>query len=157
MKGSPIISTLLAAIIMVSIYLIMHTRLASNNSSEPDHTSRSKTKLEDRKGESMVSAYIEVHFSTPPASFTIYHPVSNQKIVEINDHSDNEWSDEILIPEGDSIELNVVAKWKDSDDDRQHFVQLILSPNGKDDASTTLRSMTDIDTTATFTWASSNF
>ena len=143
MKGSPIISTLLACFIMLLLYLAMQMGLKQNPTTSVEPTEVIPTQT--------TTVFAEIYFSTPPVSFRLSQPTTGKVILsEINDGS-TEWSGEIQVPLPlDDLELNAAATWKTHPGIQ--FMQIVLSPLDRDSSSATLRSETDIDTTAHFHW-----
>ncbi len=148
--------------VMASIYASMHFLLqaprtatvkeASFSDAETLHSASGIKSLDEEK--QTEQAFLEVQFSTPPSSFSIKHPISNTILVSLDHLNEIEWSDAVSIPQDSPLELHVTATWVKGKDlgEIQHFIQLTLSPDGKDDSQTTLRSTGDIDAIATFYW-----
>ncbi len=151
MKGSPIISTILACIIMLGIYLCMQTFLRSDV-----QIVESKNSVNTKKHPSAavyILHYIEIQTSTPPSSILITHPITGEELLKITDLTETEWTGEIDIPltdEENQIEFNVSAQWDKTPEGTQNFIYIQLSSRLSSDTSTVLRGPQDIDTTATF-------
>ncbi len=153
MKGSPILSTITATLLMAGSYLWLHLTLYSSPSivDPPQAPSRyNGIAQETLLPENMINCYIEAHFSTPPSKFIIKHPVSGKIIVSETNLTGNEWSGEIKIARDKTAELNVYTLWDLTSSNRQNFLQLVLFPDQMEDSSVTLRSHAEIDSTATF-------
>ena len=151
MKGSPILSTLTAIVIMLGSYFAISSLLNSHISPS---TNPNKTSINNNTTSELSSAFLEMHFSTPPASLVISDPITNHVIAKLSNLTDHEWNGEIMLPNKPApsqLELSVKAAW-DKSSAQQHFIQIIVSPDQADDAAVTLRSMDHIDTTATFNW-----
>ncbi len=151
MKGSPILSTITATLLMAGAYLWLHLSLYSS----PSHVNQgngdaNEDDQESNLSENMIAYYIEAHFSTPPSKFVLTHPVSGKVIVNESTLTDNEWSGEIMLSKEETVELNIRVLWKENSSDLQNFIQLILSPDQMEDSSVTLRNDGEIDSTATF-------
>jgi len=140
---------------MAGAYLWLHFTLHAStaNTDQAHHTSSDLSLQNGAEAENTITCYIEAHFSTPPKSLKISDPISGKVITRISDLTDNEWSDEINLTIGQSVELNVQATWAEDDvvdSTQQNFIQLVLSPDQMEDSTMTLRNAGDIDTTATF-------
>lgn len=144
MKGSPIISTLIATVIMLGLYALMQVGLRQ----KPVSTNLIEV---DPPPSNMVRVFAEIYFATPPESFSITHPTTGEILINKKNLDSTEWSGDLLVPAPlDDLEINVSATWKSHPG--MQFMQITLSPNDRDPASATLRSESDIDTTATFHW-----
>ncbi len=153
MKGSPIISTIVACLIMLGIYLCMHTFLRPQQQIADSKIPAAPQNHHSREAE--ILYFIEIQSSTPPSSILITHPITGEVILKISDLTETEWTGEILLPlleEGSQIELNVNAQWQDTPEDTQNFIHIVLSTPDDSDTSSVLRSPGNIDTTATFTF-----
>lgn len=153
MKGSPILSTITATLIMAAAYLWLHLTLYSSSpitdiaqTTSANHETNQATLISQNR----LACYIEAHFSTPPKKFIISHPISGKTIISKTNLTDNEWSGEITIHKAETADLNVYATWEPDSTNKQNFLQLVLSPNQMEDSSVTLRNNAEIDTTATF-------
>lgn len=157
MKGSPILSTITATLLMAGAYLWLNLSLTSEVVAEDNIPNTKGSVIRSTGGalspEDTISCYIEAHFSSPPTKFTISDAVSGRAIATVSNLSDNEWSDEITLLKGESIELMVQATWQNdsNNSNKQNFIQLILSPDQMADSEVTLRNTGEIDTTAFFT------
>jgi len=153
MKGSPILSTITATLLMAGAYLWLHLTLYSKTSTanhtmpQPYVDGELHPKALDNNS---VSCYIEAHFSSPPSSFSLSDPLSGNLLVSETYLEDIEWSGEIILPKGDSAAINIHAVWEEDTAGKQHFIQLILSPDQMEDSTVTLRNDGEIDTTASF-------
>jgi len=157
MKGSPLLSTLTAILLMAGAYILLdlnikpYTKQAEPTTNQENTPNSSHSQAQDL---AMIPTYIEAHFSSPPQHFKIQAPLTGQVIAHASNLTENEWSGEIKIAPGDAAELNIRAIWKPNETQQktQHFIQIILSPDQMDDTTVTLRSShsNEIDTTASF-------
>ncbi len=149
MKGSPILATALACLIMLGMYLGMRMAF-SQGSSSPDNVIVSEpSALGD------VTVYGEIYFSHEPKSFSITHPASEKVILDVSDPGASDWSCELKIPveklTSSEIEFLVKVEWK-SPEDGYHFMQLILSPDDSEAQECTLRAEGEIADIMKFDW-----
>lgn len=153
MKGSPIIATALACLIMLGMYVGM--RVAFSNDDEPPSSVETLTPAQTPSGQT--SAYVEIYFSSLPKSFSLTHPATGQVLIKIDNLESPEWSGDILIPvtekklTSEEIEIQGTAEWRLSEVGYQ-FMQVIISPDDLDSQSQTLRAESDILDVMTFQW-----
>ena len=153
MKGSPLLSTIIALLLMAGAYLWLDFSLKTSESVTPIVKSNNELSSPSPMTNEIIPSYIEAHFSTQPTSFKITDPLSGKVISNISNLTGNEWTGEIDIPIGTTAELRVQATWKQTTANstaQQNFIQLILSPDQMDDSTVTLRNSGEIDTTAIF-------
>ena len=153
MKGSPILATALACLIMLGMYAGM--RVAFSQNARPTTAPQvSETTISgDTSGE--VTVYAEIYFSNQPKNFSLSHPDSGKLLLSVTDPDSTEWSGEITIPvenlTSGEIEFLGTVEWADSEDGH-HFMQVIISPTDLDTQSSTLRAEGDIADIMQFHW-----
>ena len=149
MKGSPILATALACIIMLSMYVGMRLVFSQDGTSDKSIITGN---FHDQEIKSL-SAYADIYFSIKPQSIRISHPASGKKLLDLADLEDFEWSGEMQLPISSTEELELLCEvdWASSTNGYQ-FIQLILSPDGHEDQSQTLRSEGNIADIMNFHW-----
>lgn len=149
MKGSPILATVLACLIMLGMYVGM--RVAFSKDDHPtDELQVSKPILH---GE--ISVHTEIYFSHQPKNFSISHPATGKKLLSVTDPDSAEWSGEITIPveklTSGEIEFMGNVEWAE-EKDGYHFMQVIISPTDLNTKASTLRAEGDIADIMKFHW-----
>jgi len=152
MKGSPILATALACIIMLSMYVGMRLVFSQDRTSNKSTSSPITGNSHDQEIKSL-RAYADIYFSIKPQSIRISHPASGKKLLDLADLEDFEWSGEIQLPISSTEELELLCEvdWASATNGYQ-FIQLILSPDGHEDQSQTLRSEANIADIMNFHW-----
>jgi len=150
MKGSPILSTIIAIFLMAVAYTYLEF---SRRPPSKVAVNQSPSSSDQDPDSPRTQAYLEAHFSSPPVSFSVIDPLDSKVIASETSLSDIEWSSQISIQSSsDSVDLIIQAEWDSAlPDDHQHFIQLILSPDQLADSSITLRNDSNVDDIATFT------
>lgn len=144
MKGSPVITTIISCIIMLGMYLCMHFMMGKPAPTEPTEVKEPLVRRDSQV------AYADIAFSSPPKQFTITNPLTDEVILKLDDVTDLEWSGDLNIPKDtESLELRVDATWEKHSG--HQFIYIVLSTD-EQDATSTLKSTTNIQDTATFHW-----
>ena len=151
MKGSPILATALACIIMLSMYVGMRSIFSQDKALITN--SASVTKTDPAKELQTDTAYADLYFSAKPKSLSIHHPATNTLLLSLTDIEDFEWSGNIILPKDLTKELELLCKieWVNPTEGYQ-FIQLTLSPNNLGDQTQTLKSEGDIEDIMNFHW-----
>ena len=155
MKGSPILATALACLIMLGMYVGMRVTFANENQPSPAPANE----VSDHVTTKQVSAYVEIYFSVTPKSFSLTHPATGNTLIKVDDINPTEfgaeWSGDVTIPvaslTGTEIEIQGTAEWN-SPPEHYQFMQVIISPDDLDAQSRTLRSEFDINDIMKFHW-----
>ena len=149
MKGSPILATALACLIMLGMYVGM--RVAFSEDDAPIVEPR----ITDVVSSDQLSVYVEIYFSSQPKNFTLTHPATGKVLLKVESIDSAEWSGDIFIPveklTSAEIEIQCKAEWQSSDDN-YHFMQVIISPDELDPQTRTLRAESDITDIIHFHW-----
>lgn len=155
MKGSPILATALACLIMLSMYVGM--RVAFSDDSDDSNTVG--IAAPDQAPSGQVSVYVEVYFSSLPKSFSLTHPATGKVLIKVDKLVSPEWSGDVVLPisgtgeklTSEEIEILGNAEWRLPEAGYQ-FMQVIISPDELDTQSRTLRAESDINDVMTFQW-----
>jgi hypothetical protein len=149
MKGSPILATALACLIMLGMYVGMRVAFAE------DDTPIVEPEVSDVVSSAQVSVYVEIYFSSQPNSFSLIHPATGKVWVKVENIDDVEWSGDGFIPveklTSGELEIQCRAKWE-SRSAGYHFMQVIISPDELDPQTMTLRAADDIADIMNFHW-----
>ena len=153
MKGSPILATAFACLIMLSMYVGM--RVAFSGDDKPTNPAETVAPAQIPSGQT--SVYVEIYFSSLPQNFSLNHPATGKVLLKV-DHLENpEWSGDIILPfsveklTSEEIEIQGDAEWKTPRESYQ-FMQVIISPDDLDPQSQTLRAESNIADIMTFQW-----
>ena len=155
MKGSPILATALACLIMFSMYVGM--RLVFSQDDATNNKAKDLIANSQQFPISTTTAYADLYFSAQPETVIIQYPSTNTTLLKLTDLEEYEWSGEIQLPTNpiNELELLCEVKWQNSEDGYQ-FIQLILSPDNHSDQSQTLRAEGDIADIMSFQWKEAN-
>jgi hypothetical protein len=149
MKGSPILATALACLIMLGMYVGM--RVVFSEEKKP--VTKPEVAETSQKGE--VSVFVEIYFSDPFTHFSLSHPASGKELLEITATGSTEWNGEITLPieKLTSAEIEILGKvaWETPSDGYQ-FMQIVISPDNLDPQTRTLRAEGDIVDILNFHW-----
>ena len=151
MKGSPILATTLACLIMFSMYVGM--RLVFSQDDATNNKAKDLIANSQQFPISTTTAYADLYFSAQPETVIIQYPSTNTTLLKLTDLEEYEWSGEIQLPTNpiNELELLCEVKWQNSEDGYK-FIQLILSPDDHSDQSQTLRAEGDIADIMSFQW-----
>ena len=151
MKGSPILATALACLIMFSMYVGM--RLVFSQDDATNNKAKDLIANSQQFPISTTAAYADLYFSAQPETVIIQYPSTNTTLLKLTDLEEYEWSGEIQLPTNpiNELELLCEVKWQNSEDGYQ-FIQLIVSPDDHSDQSQTLRAEGDIADIMSFQW-----
>ncbi|MGJ8655675.1 MAG: hypothetical protein ACSHX6_04420 [Akkermansiaceae bacterium] len=151
MKGSPILATLLACLIMLAMYAGMRVAFSIDGNTTQPETS---TPVEHIKAD-QVSVYLEIYFSSEAKNFSLTHPATALPLIKVNNLNASEWSGDVFIPvkklTSDEIEIQCEAQWE-SPQDGYKFMQVIISPDDLDSQTQTIRAEGDITDIMKFHW-----
>ena len=153
MKGSPILATLLACLIMLAMYLGMQAAFS-------DHKKPSTTNVpasSEKSTTHQTSVYLDIYLSNEAKNFTLSHPATDKILIHEDDLQSSEWSGEITLPlktiTNQEIELQCQVEWSTPpSSDSYQFIQVIISPSDLDAQSQTARAQGDISDILTFNW-----
>ena len=150
MKGSPILATALACIIMLSMYVGMRVVFSQDGKLE-ESTFKQNDETELATQDS-VTVYADLYVSNKPQSIRISHPDSGKKLLNLTDLEEFEWNGELQLPNlVQELELLCEVDWA-SESDGYQFIQLTLSPDNLSDQNQTLRSKGNITDIMNFHW-----
>lgn len=151
MKGSPILATALACLIMLSMYVGM--RLVFSQDNNPANDAVAQTGASEQAALTTVTAYADIYFSAQPESLTISHPATDTPLLTLSELDEFEWSGEIQLPKDLTEELEILCKVKWAVPQAGYqFIELTLSPDGLENQSQTLRAEGDIADIMNFHW-----
>lgn len=153
MKGSPILATILACLIMLGMYVGM--RVAFSDPVEPVNTTLTDAPVSTTASSGQTSVYVEIYFSSKPEYFSITHPATAKVLVKAENLDSSEWSGDVIIPveklTSTDLEIQCQTHWS-STASGYNFMQIIISPDELDPQSKTLRAESDIVDLLTFHW-----
>ncbi len=149
MKGSPILATALACLIMLGMYFGMRVLFFK------DATPPENDRISQPVSTGAISVYAEIYFSHQPKHFSITHPASGSELLKVKDADDIEWSGELKIPlenlTSDEIEILGEVEWA-TDSEGYQFMQVIISPDDHEAQTHTLRAEGEISDIMKFQW-----
>lgn len=149
MKGSPILATALACLIMLGMYVGMRVAFSKDDIPivEPE--------VSEVVSSAQVSVYVEIYFSSQPKNFSLIHPATGKVLIKVENIDDVEWAGDVFIPveklTSEELEIQCEANWE-SPSAGYHFMQVIISPDELDPQTKTIRAPKDITDIMNFHW-----
>lgn len=149
MKGSPILATALACLIMLGMYVGMRVAFSKDDIPivEPE--------VSEVVSSAQVSVYVEIYFSSQPKNFSLIHPATGKVLMKVENIDDVEWAGDVFIPveklTSEELEIQCEANWE-SPSAGYHFMQVIISPDELDPQTKTIRAPNDITDIMNFHW-----